>query len=483
MRHVAGGVMGLVCLVLAGTPEALGQTTRRVISSRREEVKKQADEAYRKGDYPRVIELTDEVLREDKNDHVALYLRGSGRVELGLVRRDKTLVRDGIDDAREAIRIQGRGNVDYYLPYLYGMSNLSAMEDTTTHAETALGVATNLLAMTGLDSKKKANLHYQRALVNMQLRRPADADKDLGSALGLDRQHLAAHLQRCDLAAQSGNPEEALQKFNQAVAAFPSNAMVLNNRAMFHQSQGRVPEALADFNQAIQRDANFVPAWTNRGFTRLSAGDATEAEKDLTRSLQIDPKQPAAYSLRGAARLARGKTSAAIEDYREVLRLDPRSPIAHADLGFARFFAKDHAGALQSFDEALQIDAAARFLNPWRAAALSASRRADEAETVFRDVINKPAAERDWSDVLTLFALERLKDNELLGAMTTTDVALKDAQQCEAYYFIGLVRARQNQLDEAQSFFRQSLQSKSTHLSAYRGAQYGLNEFRTSAEK
>ncbi len=474
-----------LCLTLAplatlpGTAGA--QTTvRRPVNSRLEDLKKQADAAYRAGDFDRTVDLADQVLRSSTTDHVALYLRGSARVELGIIRRDQKLIRDGIADAREAIRIDGKSNVDYYLPYLYGMSNLTALEQKPAHAETALEVATRLMSLPSLRSAQKANLYYQRALIQLQLGKTAEADKDLASALAQDRKHLAAQLARCDLAAQSGNPDDALQKFNQAVATFPDNPLVLNNRGMFHQSHGRVKEAVADFDRAIQRDAGFVPAWTNRGFARLSSGDPAAAEQDLTRSLQLDPNQPAALSLRGTARLSRGNTATAIEDYRKVLSIDPNNPAALADLGFARFFAKDYSGALESFGEALQRDPTARFLNPWRAAALHAAGRASEAETLFRDVIGKPPAERDWFDVLTLFQLGQLTDNDLLNSITTGDATLKDAQQCESYYFIGLARARQDLHEEAEGFYRQALQTRATHLSAYRGAQFALNEFTTA---
>jgi hypothetical protein len=83
-----------------------------------------AEQAYKQGEFDKVVQLTNTTLRSNPNDHVALYLRGSARVEQGLQRRDGQLIRDGIADAREAIRLGGKENSIYYLPYLYGMTQL-----------------------------------------------------------------------------------------------------------------------------------------------------------------------------------------------------------------------------------------------------------------------------------------------------------------------------------------------------------------------
>ena len=60
--------------------------------------------AYQAGDLPKTIELMDSVLRENPRDSIAYYLRGSARVDLGAHTMDTKFVRDGVADAREAIR-------------------------------------------------------------------------------------------------------------------------------------------------------------------------------------------------------------------------------------------------------------------------------------------------------------------------------------------------------------------------------------------
>jgi len=95
--------------------------TKTAANPEHERLKSDAENAYQNGEFPKAIELTSKVLAQNPKDHVALYLRASSRVELGQLRRDLKEVRGGIEDAREAMRHGGTEQINYYLPYFYGM--------------------------------------------------------------------------------------------------------------------------------------------------------------------------------------------------------------------------------------------------------------------------------------------------------------------------------------------------------------------------
>src|SRR5690606_7657720 len=159
MRSVSGGIMRsmlrcclrVACLaILASSAPAEAQTATPSASSastgeRHEELNNQADDAYRARDFATTISLASQVLTESPDDPVALYLRASARIEQGIARRDADLIRAGIEDARAAIRQDPSKNPDYYLPYLYGMSHLTGLEQNRAHAETAITTATQIL--------------------------------------------------------------------------------------------------------------------------------------------------------------------------------------------------------------------------------------------------------------------------------------------------------------------------------------------------
>lgn len=469
---------GLACAMVGSATHAQGPVVRpRVINRQHEEWKTQADQAYRQGNFGKSIEFTDRVLAANPNDDIALYLRGSARVEFGARDGNTELVRTGIADAREAIRIVNRVKIDYYLPYLYGMSQLSRLEGKTSHAETARDVAAQLLEMNKVTAPEKANIAFQRALLNMQLQDNDAALADFVKATEFEPKHLGAHLERCALLMRTGQPDQVEQAYAEVVAQFPQEPLVLNNRGMYFQTYGRDDEAVGDFTSAIELNDKFVPAYTNRAFSQLRQGRFNEALADLNKSVELEPQQPAAYSLRGSAHLQTGDARSALADYEAALKLDPDSPQLRADVGFAQLFERQFEPALAAFDSALEADPAARFLHPWSALALvSAGRRAD-AEQRFADVIAKPAAERDWFDLLTLLVLEKVTDNDVLSAISGGDEQAADAQKCEAFYFIGQRLLLEEKPEDAEPFFRQALESESVHLSAYRGAQFAVGEF------
>src|SRR5689334_20151276 len=57
-----------------------------------DQARNESDQAYRRGDHKKVIEVTTGVLTGNPKDHIALYLRGSSRVDLGVATRDANLV-------------------------------------------------------------------------------------------------------------------------------------------------------------------------------------------------------------------------------------------------------------------------------------------------------------------------------------------------------------------------------------------------------
>ncbi len=437
-----------------------------------EALKEQADVAYRQRNFPKTIELSNQVLKTAAKDHVALYLRGSARVEMGIVTGNAEFVRQGIADAREAIRNEGKGKAEYYLPYVYGMSNLADLEGKINHAKTAQTVVESVLGRDDLTKVQRANLHYQRAQADMRLKDVAATETDLNKAIELDPTHLAAHMAKAELAATSKTPEEAVAAFSTVVQTFPKNPVAYNNRGMFFQSQGKTTEAIADFAQAIKLDGRFIPAYINRGFAFLEAGDAAKAELALSEALKVDPNQLGAQSLRATARLNQNKVDEALADYKQVAEKAPQNPMSFADLGFAQFFSGDFAGSFKSFDKALTMQKEMRFLLPWKLA--SAIRTGTYKQADYQEVLAKPEGSRDWIDSLVLFQLGQVDAATLLKSVHPDNKDARSAQFCEGYYFIGMELLRRNRQKDAIGYWQQATRSKLPKLSAYRGAVFAL---------
>lgn len=448
------------------------------VNEQHEEWKTQADAAYRRGDYAESLRLLQLVLSQNPKDDVALYLRGSALVEQGAANRDAETIRSGINDARTALGIDL--NIDYYLPYLYGMSRLAEVEKRPEHASGGIAVADRILGMSEATAVQKANVYFQRSLLNLALGDKSAAMNDLRQAIAQQPKHVAAHSALCNLVLQGGDPKSAEAQFNSSVAALPDQPIIYNNRGTFLQSQNRLDEAARDFTRAVDLNAQYVPALTNRGYVYIMQGKFSAAEADLTRSLEINPQQPVAFGLRGAARLHLGHAEPAIQDYKTAVSLNPQNASAQHDLGFALFYHRDYAAAQRAFDEALKVEPSIPFLAPWRYTALVFSNQRDRALAEFGSLERKPEGERTWFDVLTLYLMGKLNEDVVLASINKTDPRAKAMQECEANYFIGLRNASRNQPDQARKYFEQALATGQRHLAAYRASMYAIGRFSSS---
>lgn len=440
--------------------------------------KMQADQAQQKGDFAKSILLTSQVLQQKPDDHVARYLRASARVESGRAKGNTNMIREGISDAREAIRFSQMKNVNYYLPYLYGMMNLAVMENKKSHAETALMIANQVLARPNLTAEERANFHYQRGMIHLPLNKPQDAAKDFTETIKLSPNHFAALLALPDAYALAGNNEMALASFNQVIQKQPNSPVVYNNRAMFYQQQGKLQEAINDFSRAIQIDPRYHHAITNRGFAYLEGGKPKTAESDLTQSLSIAPNQPFVLGMRGEARLLQGKIGQAIEDQKSALKLDPQNAALHSDLGFSYFFNQDYPAAIAEFNQAAQLNPQQmKVLNPWIYIAMVRSNQKQAADAKFQSVVAKKPETRDSVDTLLAYLMGAISEADLLKSIDMKNQERAKAQTCEAHYFIGQKALLAGNNSTATQNFQQALNTKMRNLSAYRGAQYALKKF------
>jgi tetratricopeptide (TPR) repeat protein len=438
----------------------------------------QANQAYQSGDYAKVIELTSGILTANNTDDVALHLRGSARVELGLQQQNGQLLRDGIADSRTAIETTKTGSYNYYLPYLYGMTNLGISEKNPAHAKVSVDIATQLLGRQGIEAESRANIHYQRGLAKNALGETAAAIEDFKAATTTFPKHLGALMALADAQAVAGQNDAVLATYNQAIQALPNEPLVYNNQGMFLQkSLGKTNEAIQAFSTALQKNPNYFVALTNRGFSYLEGGNAAQAEKDFTASLQMNPNQIGVYSLRGSAKLMRGQWKEALVDYEVVVKSDPTNYVAHSDVGFAKYFGRDYAGALESFNKVVQLQPTAYFMNPWRIITLIRLGRGQEAAAIAQTSRTKPEAMRDWIDHVILFHVGDMTSTQLLSQVAKADKTVQAAQTCEARFFIAEQFMIAGQQTQAAQSYQQAIQTQARQLSAYRGSLYALNKF------
>src|SRR5258708_1123746 len=167
------------------------------------ESRSQAESAYLKSDFPRVIDLTTRLIANYPDDHayIAYHLRASAKIELGRAANSAKQVRDGITTARQGL-VQPAPEYPWLdIPYLYGLTSLAEIERRPGHADMAIQVVSPVLKFPiskGFTDDDRANLFYQRGLAYAAKSDFKMAAADQSEALRLSPDHLGAHVKRAE---------------------------------------------------------------------------------------------------------------------------------------------------------------------------------------------------------------------------------------------------------------------------------------------
>ena len=451
------------------------------------DARSQADAAYERGDYAKVVELATWLIDNYPNDnvYVAYHLRASGKVEMGRLSGSAKQVRDGIADARQAILLAGNEYPWVHIPYLYGLTSLAEIERKRDHADLAIKVATPVLELPeskGYSTEDRANVYYQRGLAYAARGDFKLAANDHAEAIRLFPQHLGSHIKRAEALASLGQTKETLAAYDQAVSRFPNVLVVLNDRGKLKRSMGDLDGALADFTRCLALDPKSGVCFVNRGLCLAEQNSPQAAEGDFSEALKLklDPGTSVlVYRLRSAARLSQGKSAEGLRDLNAAIKVNPKDATLYEERGCANIFQKDYSAANADFSKALQLNPQLAHVVPWQWVALSRSGMTSEARAALESTVGAKPAPAAWTAKLCAFLLDQATEEELYEAASSGKNSLERSRQgCEARYFAGQKQIVRDDASKAAELFREAVAAKEYSLSAYRGARFELGEFK-----
>jgi tetratricopeptide (TPR) repeat protein len=179
--------------------------------------------------------------------------------------------------------------------------------------------------------KAKVTDLSNQAVAEFQEAQKAAPEKDLNTHLFWARMGEAYDL--------AGRNEEAINAYQQAVAAKPDNAGYYNNLGNVLARTGKIQEAEAAYTKSAQLDpANAGLAWRNFGISLYTAGRMTDAVEPLQKATQVDPKNAQGWYLLGACLVASADYKqvgdkmevtlkpGTVEAYQKAIELDPNGP-------------------------------------------------------------------------------------------------------------------------------------------------------------
>lgn len=163
---------------------------------------------------------------------------------------------------------------------------------------------------------------------------------------------------------EDGRPQDAIDRYQRALAFDPDYAPALNNLGTALRAAGRIDEAVRAFGQALARNGAGASVHYNLGNALMARGDAAGAVKEFEAALAGDPKSVEATNNLGQALAAIGQNDRAIETFRQAIALDDGSLIAHRNLANALASRGQAREAAAHFERAIVLapaDAAVRY--------------------------------------------------------------------------------------------------------------------------
>jgi tetratricopeptide (TPR) repeat protein len=209
-----------------------------------------------------------------------------------------------------------------------------------------------------------------------------------------------------------------------------TNAAVFFVDAAKIEFSSKTPQhSLADLNQAIEIDPNNAEAYSMRGIVEEIQNDLNGASADFTHGIDLDPKHAGhSYFDRGFASELKGNFEDALVDYNKAIDLNSDFYVAY----------------LRRQVLLLRLHRSAE----------------DFAETIAE--WNSP-----WDKALGGFLTGNLNEEELIAAASKGSPISVQTSQCEANYFIGMLRLIKGDAMGAREYWQKSLAIKTDGFNAY----------------
>lgn len=143
-----------------------------------------------------------------------------------------------------------------------------------------------------------------------------------------------------------GRFEEALKSFKSVLALRPDADDYYNNGIAF-EKLGRFKDAVEAYDQAIAANPRFAEAYANRGNSLKELGQLEDALASINKAVAIDPGSTTAYYNRGIVLRALGSLQEARLSYERSIALDPNFVDAFQNLSNILIELKDFKAAEQ----------------------------------------------------------------------------------------------------------------------------------------
>ncbi|MBP6623626.1 MAG: tetratricopeptide repeat protein [Chitinophagaceae bacterium] len=203
-------------------------------------------------------------------------------------------------------------------------------EDKVAHLKLAklfLFTAEYPKAFTEINTVLRSDVYNTEAyfLKGMCYKNMKDTNKAISSfqtSVQADPKNVDSYMQLAILHEAKKDPL-ALEYYENAYKANPSNLDPLYGKAMYWQNQGKFEEAKKIFTRMIVLDRNYPVSFYNMGWMLLQQDSIDKAIRQFNIAIEVNPDYTEAYHNRGLCYEIQHNKNAAIADYNQALNFNP----------------------------------------------------------------------------------------------------------------------------------------------------------------
>jgi len=279
--------------------------------------------------------------------------------------------------------------------------------------------------------------HFHRGVAYRGLGQPELAIEDYDEVLRTAPDEAMAYMNRGNAYYDLRDFHRAIEDYDRAIAnasGDPNLNVIIENRGQSYVELGDYERAIQDYDESIRLDAYYAIAYNDRGAAYHHLGDDERALQDFDQAIALDPNYALPYANRALVFANRGDCTQAMRDFSRNIEIGGEDAWARFGRGVAEYCNDDFAGATRDLSRALELDPGFDYGSLW----------------LFLSMVRQDGLERaraDLSGRAGEFDLDHWPGPILrhyLGDATAAVVAGKaegDDQKCEANYYVGALLA------------------------------------------
>ncbi len=288
------------------------------------------------GDYVEAIRRLNDVIKIRPDQHLAWYLRGISKLQLG----------DNFgaeSDFSTTIQLHPGFSEAYYYRGITKVEKQNYRE--------ALKDLDESIALNPLSADYYAGRGYVKLIINDT----SGALCDLDTAIRIDSKHYKAYLYRSLVEMSQKKYPEALVDCDKAIQMNPFDLDVRIERGRIKLLNNDPEGAMEDLQFVLKKDSLNVLAYYLQAVNYHQKKEYNNALASYDKVISINPINALCFFNRAVLKSEIKSYKEALTDYSEVIRINPQNILAYYNRGIVRFIIKDYKGAVQDFSKAIEL--------------------------------------------------------------------------------------------------------------------------------